>query len=100
MTMVVDLHKKKKKRPEFDVYIGRRVRFHEEFTEDSIWANRSESLEAYEMWIRYVPRLWNRVLELKGKVLGCWCVTTDRHFPLVCHGQILMRLVKERSEEE
>lgn len=97
MSMVVDLHKKNGERPEFDVYIGRRVRWHEEFTSDSDWANTKSSLEYYEEWVRIY--MWDRLPELRGKVLGCWCVTTDKHFPLVCHGQILMRLVKERSNE-
>lgn len=97
MSMVVDIHKVKGKRPHFDVYIGRRVQYHLEFTEDSKWANRSQSLEAYELWIRNCARLWNALDELKGKILGCWCVTTDQLEPLMCHGQVLMKLVQERS---
>lgn len=96
MSSVVDIHKKKGIRPEFDVYIGRRIQYHKEFTKDSKWANRSSNLEAYENWIRYVPRMWNALDELEGKVLGCWCVNTDKLEPVQCHGQILMKLVQEK----
>jgi len=99
MTRVVDIHKRKGVRPTFDVYIGRRIQYHKEFTEDSIWANRSSSLEAYENWIRNMPRLWNQLLDLKGKVLGCWCTNTAELEPVLCHGQILMKLILEKERE-
>lgn len=96
MSMVVDIHKKNRTRPDFDVYIGRRVRFHEEFTEDSKWANRFfRDLKAYEAHVR--KDLWDDLDELEGKVLGCWCVTTDQIEPLRCHGQVLMKLLREKQ---
>jgi len=97
MSMVVDIHKKNGIRPEFDVYIGRRVRYHEEFTEDSKWANRSKTLEDYLIHIE--QDLWNDLDELKGKKLGCWCITTSEITPLRCHGQILMKLILEKEAE-
>ena len=97
MSMVVDIHKKNGKRAEFDVYIGRKIRYHKEFTEDSKWRNRSESLEEYEQWAR--QNLWDSLDELQGKVLGCWCVTTKRLEPIECHGQILMKLILEKEAE-
>ena len=100
MSMVVDIHKKNGKRPFFEVYIGRRIQYHKWFTHDSIWANRSSSLEAYELWIRHSPRLWNQLLDLKGKVLGCWCVTTKELQPVQCHGQVLMKLLLEKETEK
>ena len=100
MTSVVDIHKIKGVTPEYDVYIGRRVQFHPVFRRDSIWANRSSSLEGYESSIRYIPRLWNRLEELRGKRLGCWCITTDQLEPVACHGQILMKLIKEKFGNE
>ena len=96
MSMVVDIHKKNGKRAHFDVYIGRRIQYHKEFTEDSIWANRSSSLEAYELWIRNCVRLSQRLHELEGKILGCWCVNTKELEPVKCHGQILMKILRER----
>lgn len=98
MSMVVDIHKKNGKRAEFDVYIGRKIRYHKEFTEDSKWANRSRTLEAY---LEHVEQnLWNDLDELKGKILGCWCITTDKLWPLKCHGQILMRLILEKEVKD
>ncbi len=97
MSEVVDIHKVDGIRPHFDVYIGRRVRYHPEFAHDSIWANRSSSLEAYELWIRHSSRLWNQLLDLKGKSLGCWCVNTKQLDPVECHGQILMKLLQEKE---
>ena len=98
MSMVVDIHKKKGKRPEFDIYIGRRIHYHNEFTEDSKWRNRSKTLQEYEDWVR--KTLWNDLDELKGNVLGCWCVTTSKTIPLRCHGQILMKLLREKEREQ
>jgi len=97
MSMVVDIHKKNGKRAEFDVYIGRKIRYHREFTEDSKWANPHLSLEEYERYAR--EWLWDDLDELRCKILGCWCVTTDRVSPLRCHGQVLMRLVLEKGVE-
>ena len=98
MSMVVDVHKKNGKRAEFDVYIGRKIRYHREFTEDSKWRNRSKDLEEYEQWVR--QNLWDDLDELRGKVFGCWCVTTRELEPVGCHGQVLMRLVLEKAEED
>ena len=96
MSMIVDIHKENGIRPEFDVYIGRRIQYHKEFTEDSKWRNRSRSLQAYEQWVR--DNLWDDLRELKGKILGCWCVTTKLTDTIVCHGQILMKLLKETEQ--
>lgn len=97
MSSVVDIHKKNGVRQEFDVYIGRRIQYHKEFVKDSKWANRSPILEAYENKIRYNPELWDALEELKGKRLGCWCITTTELEPVQCHGQILMKLIKEKE---
>ena len=48
----------------------------------------------YENWIRTErPDLMKRLTELKGKTLGCWCK------PNPCHGDVLVRLVNELSDE-
>jgi hypothetical protein len=102
MSRVVDLHVQKDgSRAECDVYIGRRVRFHPIFTKDSKWANpfgrNPDSLRSYEVRIRSIPELWDSLPELDGKVLGCWCVDTDSvEEPLHCHGQVLMKLLREK----
>lgn len=76
------------KQETFDVYIGR----------PSIWGNpfsigkdgrRKEVIRKYEQWIRNKPELLNRLHELKGMTLGCWCS------PKSCHGDVLIKLVRE-----
>lgn len=99
MSMVVDIHKKKGIRPEYDIYIGRKVRF-VDWTYNSKWGNYDygKDLKGYESYIRAV---WCDDLdELVGKKLGCWCITTDKIEPLKCHGQILMKLLKEKYPED
>lgn len=78
------------KRNRYDVYIGR----------PSIWGNpfvleidgrRREVIAKYEEWIKTQPHLMARLPELRGKVLGCFCV------PLPCHGHVLARLADATS---
>jgi len=108
-TQIIDIHKYNKQRPPFDVYIGRAVRY-TEFTHNSIWHNPyfakdyvpahiQNCLRDYEIYIR------KKIAEdpvkydletLIGKRLGCWCITTESsEAPLRCHGQILLKLIKE-----
>jgi len=98
MSEVVDIHKYNGFRPEFDIYIGRSIQYHKEFKKDSKWRNRSKTLKEYEQWVR--ANLWDDLDELKGKVLGCWCIFTKEIEPVKCHGQILMKLVREKEREE
>ena len=105
MTSIVNIHKIHGKRPAFDVYIGRAVKG-TEFTNDSIWANTftldkyslEDSLRFYEERIRTLircfPATYN-ILALKGKILGCWCIATDKFDKIVCHGQILLKILWE-----
>lgn len=90
-------------------YIGRKgivfvngVRFPKE---SSIWCNpfkigrdgtREEVLTKYETYIRdkiEKEKLVTKLLELKGKTLGCWCK------PEKCHGDILLKLIDEYSSK-
>lgn len=105
-------------RPEYDnlqewcqncnnVYIGRNgvvfinnLRFP---YESSIWANpfkitkdvsRSDCIKKYEKYIRQKiidENLQEELIKLKDKNLGCWCK------PEACHGDILLKLIKEVS---
>lgn len=92
-TSVVSIHKKHGKRPYYDIYAGRKVNG-TEFTEDSIWCKRrGESLPEYEIRIR--KTMIKKLPELIGKKIACWCITTDKIYPIVCHVQILMKLINE-----
>lgn len=87
-----------------NVYIGRaRVVFIDGIRyplEDSIWANpykitetqpREKVLELYREFIEKKlnsePMLIEKLKELDGKKLGCWCK------PDCCHGDILVELI-------
>lgn len=106
MTEVVNIHKIRGIRPHFDVYIGRSIKFHNENTidlkkywfKDSKWANPNLSLENYEIYIRIKiknnPDYYN-IEDLRGKKLGCWCITTDKIYPIICHGQIILKILFE-----
>lgn len=108
-TCVVDIHKINGKRPPFDVYIGRAVRY-TEFTRNSIWANPffardydpvhiQDCLQDYADYIRRKiatdPQRYD-LIQLQGKRLGCWCLTTASFDPpLRCHGQVILKLLHE-----
>lgn len=91
MTKVV--HCKKEK---YDVYIGRPSEFENPFkighdSEGTYW-NREQVIELYRCWINqpYNEELRKRMkVELKGKVLGCWCR------PNKCHGDVIIEIVGE-----
>jgi len=86
------------KRPHYNVYIGREMYYPKARFSQSKWHNPytvkefglEKSLELYEKHIRNTPELWNALHELEGKVLGCWCK------PEPCHGNILIKLLKEK----
>lgn len=80
-----------------DVYIGR----------GSIWGNPYATAEVarrskydvlisedpivdYENWILQQPELLQRLPELRGKILGCFCVRLGQVGK--CHGFVLARL--------
>ena len=76
----------------YDVYIGR----------GSPWGNpfpiegrvtREKAISMYEVYIRRNKRLLADLPELVGKRLGCYC------HPLPCHGEVLLKLLKERGLE-
>ena len=93
MSMVIDIHMRKGVRAEFDIYIGRLVRW-VDFTSNTKWGNYwGRDLEKYEQMARI--HLGDDLEELEGKRLGCWCITTDEIEPVKCHGQILMKLLRE-----
>jgi len=101
ITSVVNIHKKNGKRPKYDIYIGRKLKpfmDREGITFNSKWRNPYLSLEEYELYIRdcidKTPEYYD-LNELKGKRLGCWCITTSEVYPMKCHGQVLLKLIRE-----
>jgi hypothetical protein len=89
------VHRSKKP---YDVYIGRPSKYgnpwsHKEGTLAEFKVeNRSEAIEKYEEWIRSQPEMMAMIkLELKGRVLSCWCS------PKLCHGHILAWIANEEE---
>lgn len=83
------------KREKYDVYIGRPSKWGNPFSIGKD-GTREEVIIKYEEWARNNSKLLNDLHELKGKILGCWCLKT----PIdcirknkQCHGEVLMELV-------
>lgn len=79
------------------IYIGRENRY-VQGAKNSIWANpysvtkygRNECLKLYKEYILN-SELLNKLPELKGKTLGCWC------HPEPCHGHILLEIIQAQK---
>ena len=78
------------KRASYDVYIGR--------GRGSIWGNpfvigehgdRDEVIRRFAEWLPTQAMLMDRVHELHGKTLGCFCA------PQHCHGDVLAEIAEQ-----
>lgn len=80
------------KKEQFDVYIGRGSVWGNPFSHKEgtlaqhVVGSREEAISKYEEYLLESPDLMERLPELKGKTLGCWCK------PKACHGDVLLRL--------
>ena len=81
-----------------DIYIGRQQLRGGWRLSASDWANpftvsvcgsNEEACRRYEAYVRKCPELMQRLPELQGKRLGCWCK------PAPCHGDVLVKLLNE-----
>lgn len=79
-TRVVNIRKE-----DYDVYIGRGSKWGNPFKIGPD-GSRYDVIMKYKEWIKQQPDLMAALPELKGKVLGCWCV------PKACHGSVLAEL--------
>lgn len=65
---------------------------------------RADPLAAYEKHVRQTPALIGALHELRGKVLGCFCVRLGTEQPPAgeekCHAQVLVRLVREVCRDD
>lgn len=81
------------RRAAFDVLIDRTTKWGNPFSHvrgkytraQYVVATRQKAIECYEAWLLQQPELLAQLVELEGKVLGCWCD------PLPCHGHVLVR---------
>ena len=79
------------KKDKYDVLIDRTTPWGNPFV-IGVDGNRSEVITKYMQYLAENPELYERAkVELKDKVLGCWCK------PQPCHGDILAALVNEES---
>lgn len=91
-----------------NVYIGRSGRVNVDGSmfgfKQSIWNNpysiseygRKKCLKMYKQYIiqKIVDeKLYDELLELDGKMLGCWCS------PEKCHGDILIKILRRYNRE-
>lgn len=103
MTKVVNIHL-----DEYDVYIGRAGHGHDGYFGNPfrIWdsADIGASLGAFkDYFLRRIAidnEFRRRVLELKGKTLGCFCAPKGGLTgakPHVCHGQIIAEWLEQAT---
>jgi hypothetical protein len=102
ITRVVNINKEP-----HDVYIGRGSKWGNPFTTIShkqtlateIVETSEEAITKYRDYILSTPELYNSIDELDGKVLGCFCMSSDDTFPIpyICHGQVLVDLIREKK---
>lgn len=85
------------KKESYDIYIGRPSIWGNPFSHKSdtkaeyIVSTREEAVAAYRNYILNSSELMEKLPELKGKVLGCWCS------PLACHGDVLLELANKEK---
>lgn len=76
-----------------NLYIGGETPVEGSF--DSKWENpfikKDNPQEAYEKYARKTPDIWDNLIELRGKRLGCFAMSADRH-----HGTVLIKLFCEK----
>ena len=87
------------KKDKYDVYIGRPSKWGNPFSHrggtlaECQVETREEAIECFRNYLLVTPWLLEAVKkELKGKILGCWCV------PQSCHGEVLAEIANSEDE--
>ena len=91
MTVIVNIRKQA-----CDVICDRRSIFGNPYNHQELGITRDEACELYGVHFKKKlqdPEFRDRVLELKGKRLGCWCV------PLRCHVQWIVDYLENETSE-
>ena len=85
------------------IYIGRDMTKYIKGAKGSIWGNpfkiNKQGLNCLKLYKEYIlnsKELYNKIDELDGKVLGCWCVTPENNN---CHGNILREIIEEKKKK-
>lgn len=93
ITVVVNRYKES-----FHIDIGRNSKWGNPYSHEKkslakyIVKSRQEAIELYTYWILGQPELIASLGELKGKILGCFCLPKD------CHGEFLAKLADNFDE--
>lgn len=90
----------------YDIYIGRPSIWGNPYTHhkdketlaEFVVESREEAILKYREYILGNQELLDRLGELKGKTLGCWCIDSNDSFPIPykCHGQVLVELLNQK----
>lgn len=84
------------KREKYDVYIGRPSKWGNPYSTDAkdskyLVDSRSEAINKFEEMVKSDPLLIEQIkLELKGKILGCFCAPEK-----ICHGYVLASIAND-----
>lgn len=79
------------KKQHYDIYIGRPSKWGNPF-EIGKDGTREEVIEKFRNYILNSDLLYD-IMELDGKILGCWCS------PKACHGDVLKEIIEEIKRE-
>jgi len=87
---------------DYDIYVGRPSMWGNPFSHTKSRhaayevADREESIRRYADHLRSEPVLLDIIVNLEGKVLGCWCRPRDGFAGrLMCHAQIIVGLIHD-----
>lgn len=95
MTKVINIKSGEK----YDVYIGRPSEFGNPFTHiknretkaEYIVSTRKEAIQKYKEYLLNNSELLDKIEQLRGKTLGCWCS------PKKCHGDVIIEILNTRK---
>ena len=89
----------------YDEYIGRPSIWGNPFTHIAdkdtlaqfVVGSREEALNRYREYLLGNEELMLRIMQLDGKILGCWCIKNSLNppFPYICHGQIILEVINQ-----
>lgn len=98
ITRLVNIRRQNGERPHYDILIDRSSDWGNPYSHKpgtkAKWKveTREEAIAKYREYILTRQDLLDRLGELEGKILGCWCK------PLACHGDVLLELIYARYE--
>jgi hypothetical protein len=81
------------KKESYDVYCGRPSKWGNPF-EIGKDGSRIEVIQKFEDYLRSRKDLMDDIMELDGKILGCWCK------PQPCHCDVIVKIIEEIKTTE